>query len=77
MDKVYHFLVNLALGFTALFSLPFAIGVCLGASVGKEVGDALAKGSAWDKKDSAIDLIADALGATIGIVAGCWIRRLI
>lgn len=77
MDKVYHFMVNLGLGLTAIFSLPFAIGVCLGASVGKEVGDALAKGDAWDKRDSAIDLVADALGATIGIVAGCLIRRIV
>lgn len=77
MDKVYHFMVNVCLGFTAIFSVPLAIGLCVGASFGKEVGDALAKGDAWDKKDSAYDLIADLLGATLGILAGCWIRRLI
>lgn len=76
MDKVYHFMVNLGLGFTAIFSLPFSIGVCLGASIGKEVGDALAKKDAWDWKDSAWDLVADTLGATIGIVAGCLLRRI-
>lgn len=75
MDKIYHFLVNLGLGFTAIFSLPFAIGVCLGASIGKEVGDVLAKRDAWDWKDSAWDLVADIIGATLGIVFGLLLRR--
>ena len=73
-DTILHFIVSLALGLTALLSYPFAIGIALGAGIGKEVGDCLAKGSAWDWKDSAKDLVADALGAGLGIFIA-WMLR--
>lgn len=74
-DKVFHFIVELALGLTALLSYPFAIGIAIGAGIGKEVGDYLAKGSSWDWKDSAKDLVADALGAGLGIFIAWLLRR--
>ena len=73
-DKIAHFVVSVALGLTALASLPFAIGIAIGAGIGKEVGDYFAKGPAWDWKDSAKDLVADALGATLGICIALLVR---
>ena len=73
-DKIAHFIVSVALGLTALASLPFAIGIAIGAGIGKEVGDYLAKGPAWDWKDSAKDLVADALGACLGIGIALLVR---
>lgn len=74
-DKVLHFLVNLLLSMSAFISYPLAVGLCVGASFGKEVGDALAKRSAWDWKDSAWDLLADALGMGTGLLIVFLIRR--
>ena len=74
-DKVLHFLVNLALSLTGLISYWLALGLCVGASFGKEVGDAMAKKDKWDWKDSAWDLLADALGMGIGLLAVLLIRR--
>lgn len=73
-DTILHFIVSLALGLTALASYPFAIGICIGAGIGKEVGGYLAKGPAWDWKDSAKDLVADVLGACLGILIA-WMLR--
>ena len=73
-DKIAHFVVSVALGLTALASLLFALGICIGAGIGKEVGDYLAKGSSWDWKDSALDLLADALGAGLGICIALLVR---
>lgn len=74
-DKVLHFLVNLALSLTGFISYWLALGLCVGASFGKEVGDALAKGASWDRKDSAKDLLADALGMGTGLLVVFLIRR--
>ena len=74
-DTILHFIVSLALGLTALASYPFALGICIGAGIGKEVGDDLAKGPAWDWKDSAQDLVADTLGAGLGILIAWLLRR--
>lgn len=74
-DKVLHFLVNLALSLTGFISYWLAVGLCVGASFGKEVGDALAKGASWDWKDSAWDLLADALGMGTGLLVVFLIRR--
>ena len=68
MDKLYHFAVNLALSLISILSFEFALGICIGASIGKEVGDEMAKGANWDWKDSALDLVADGLGMTIGFL---------
>ena len=74
-DTILHFIVSLALGLTALASYPFALGICIGAGIGKEVGDYLAKGPAWDWRDSAKDLVADTLGAGLGILIAWLLRR--
>ena len=74
-DKVLHFLVNLALSLTGLISYWLALGLCVGASFGKEVGDAMAKKDKWDWKDSAWDLLADALGMGTGLLVVFLIRR--
>lgn len=76
-DKALHFLVNLGLALTGVFSLPLAVGLCVGASIGKEVGDKLAKGDSWDWKDSALDLVADGLGLGAGLLISWGIRALI
>ena len=76
-DKIYHFSVNLALALSGILSYPLAIGLCIGASAGKEVGDKLAKGSSWGWKDSALDLVADALGMCAGLLISWGIRALI
>lgn len=75
-DKILHFLVNFVLALVGLFSYPLAIGLCVGASIGKEVGDALAKGSSWDKRDSALDLLADLLGMAAGLFLAWAIRKI-
>ena len=76
-DKAWHAFVNFVLAAVAgIFSYPLAFGLCIGASIGKEVGDALAKGKDWDKKDSFFDLIADAFGAMAGIVIAWTIRNI-
>lgn len=74
-DKIAHFIVSVALGLTALASYPFALGICIGAGFGKEVGDYFAKGPAWDWRDSAKDLVADMLGAGLGILIAWLLRR--
>lgn len=67
-DKILHCVVNFALALTGVVSYWLAIGLCAGASIGKEVGDKMAKGSAWDWKDSALDLVADLIGMGFGLL---------
>lgn len=74
-DKIYHFLVNAALALTGFISYWLALGLCVGASFGKEVGDAMAKGASWDWKDSAKDLLADALGMGAGMLIVYLVRK--
>lgn len=77
-DKILHalacfFAVLLAFSITHIF-FPIASSVtcgllfAFGLGIGKEVGDALAKGKDWDKKDSAQDLVADLIGCGVATV---------
>ncbi len=72
-DKIYHALVNLVLALTGFVSIPFALGLCLGASLGKEYGDSKATGNHWDW----LDIVADLIGMTFGILFVIVIKQII
>ena len=72
-DKVYHFLVNLALGLVCIWDYGLGIGLGVGASLGKEYGDSKASGNKWDWWD----ILADALGLGVGVLLSWIIRKII
>jgi len=74
-DKKLHFAASFVFGFAAGAqwpdNKPLAFGVAMIPGVAKEMIDAQSGGTGFSGKD----LVADAIGAALGVYAGGWMVR--
>ena len=72
-DKLMHAGVNFGLALFCIWDYGLGIGLCIGASLGKVYGDSKSTGNHW----CWWDLLADAIGMGLGILASWVIRKII